>query len=1046
MMKNLYLCCLLMLLPVFGFGQKQITNFKNEENQSTNTATYQAKTGKKALFTLFTPEYGTELWVSEGSRESTAILKDITPGSNSSYVNDFTEYKGNVYFIAEPNQLWTTNGTSEGTSMVLRSDSTIYINVVNDRLLISFRKGLHSYDQISFAWLTDSGKPEFLDETATAFKAIDNKLFYTPYDSVQRTWALKVFDKEPAFIYQKRGDVPNEIGVDIYKGYEYLSVKENHRQNVLIVANAANRKEAARFYNWGPGPVPATLRDSSGNLFLINDHGGDRKLTLQVYKVISGNSWEKLADIETSALYHGNPTTGLDGPMYSSFSLQGNLLFFTTMYGIEGVNASYLSVFDFKQNTKRLSAKLPYEVTGYISQIQQQSREVFEIRSRGMKCLYDIAKNSPVEIDTLAKPNLRVKLDNNTYEFTDNAYLLSSDKKTPLVDLKATFTGVSFIHQTTFQDQLLLWTYSNREQKSQLWASDGNTTKPLLEYDGYTDTYLADSKMLRIGKNMIFRSYSEGSIKFFVTDGTAQGSRELYNMPTTVTPSAVDAGASKTLAAFQYYLPTKRTLIVTDTKKVYTINLQIFENSNYEILTTPAALYLAHSYTANQKSHRQLFKIENGLLKRLLDDNASDFKTYGNKIYYRVLNIDGTGVALYYLDELGRKVQVHTAVIHGLAIKGRYLLAYRNTGDGTTNFDVLRASSGKVLGTHSLFNDAVASGPFLAVPGAGNITIYHNDEKKAFQLSGDALLPYPARTGFYIQGVKLKDGSDTNIRSSYFYDALKGEMVSISEKDSFNLATSVDSDLLVFTRSGKDRSADFVYNIATRQRMSLPGQPGRITLLGGSLLKFSELYEYEKASIYAPENGVLAEKYIIESNIEPLSIGNSNYLLAYGRGTGFEITRLEKDSIHHFAEIIKGPEGVSLQRMFHYKDGIFAAAFTHSKGLQVWRLGDVSEEPRTEMPEEEEKIIITIPELPGRITHLPDEILVNTYPNPVMHELNVDLKDAGTIQIVDSKGREIIKAAAGRASTIDVKTLPAGHYFLIYTGAGGKITRKIVKL
>jgi hypothetical protein len=99
-----------------------------------------------------------------------------------------------------------------------------------------------------------------------------------------------------------------------------------------------------------------------------------------------------------------------------------------------------------------------------------------------------------------------------------------------------------------------------------------------------------------------------------------------------------------------------------------------------------------------------------------------------------------------------------------------------------------------------------------------------------------------------------------------------------------------------------------------------------------------------------------------------------------------------------------------------------------------------------QMPQEEDKLVITIPELPGRITHLPDEILVNTYPNPVLNELNVDLKDAGTIQIVDSKGIEIMKAAAGRASTIDVKTLPAGHYFLIYTGTGGKITRKIVKL
>jgi hypothetical protein len=50
-MKNLYVSCLLLFLPVFGFEQKQITNFKNEENHSINTASYLAKTGKKALIT-----------------------------------------------------------------------------------------------------------------------------------------------------------------------------------------------------------------------------------------------------------------------------------------------------------------------------------------------------------------------------------------------------------------------------------------------------------------------------------------------------------------------------------------------------------------------------------------------------------------------------------------------------------------------------------------------------------------------------------------------------------------------------------------------------------------------------------------------------------------------------------------------------------------------------------------------------------------------------------------------------------------------------------
>ena len=73
---------------------------------------------------------GYELWKSDGTEDGTAMLKDIYPGDNwdeSSYPADFIEFKGKLYFSAEDedhgDELWTTDGTEEGTVLFMDIDS-----------------------------------------------------------------------------------------------------------------------------------------------------------------------------------------------------------------------------------------------------------------------------------------------------------------------------------------------------------------------------------------------------------------------------------------------------------------------------------------------------------------------------------------------------------------------------------------------------------------------------------------------------------------------------------------------------------------------------------------------------------------------------------------------------------------------------------------------------------------------------------------------------------------------------------------------------------
>jgi ELWxxDGT repeat protein len=67
-------------------------------------------------------ENGNELWVSDGTAEGTQLLVDIDPGASSSYPSDFTELNDRLYFGANDGEngreLWVSDGTAEGTQLL----------------------------------------------------------------------------------------------------------------------------------------------------------------------------------------------------------------------------------------------------------------------------------------------------------------------------------------------------------------------------------------------------------------------------------------------------------------------------------------------------------------------------------------------------------------------------------------------------------------------------------------------------------------------------------------------------------------------------------------------------------------------------------------------------------------------------------------------------------------------------------------------------------------------------------------------------------------
>ncbi|MEA5459506.1 T9SS type A sorting domain-containing protein [Arcicella sp. LKC2W] len=128
---------ILLSFSIFStYAQQTISDWKYQKDMSSNPQNF-IKAGKKIYFVATTPEYGRELWVTEGTSESTKLVKDIMVGENSGLVEpanfyNYTNYNfvnnvapledGTLYFVASDNpnekpKIWVTDGTEKGTKI-----------------------------------------------------------------------------------------------------------------------------------------------------------------------------------------------------------------------------------------------------------------------------------------------------------------------------------------------------------------------------------------------------------------------------------------------------------------------------------------------------------------------------------------------------------------------------------------------------------------------------------------------------------------------------------------------------------------------------------------------------------------------------------------------------------------------------------------------------------------------------------------------------------------------------------------------------------------
>ena len=166
------------LLIFTAYSQQTISDWKYQKDMSSNPQNF-IKAGKKVYFIASNPEHGKELWVTEGTTESTTMVKDIMVGENSAF--GYSEYyagstynsfpsnfapleDGTLYFVASDNpnekpKIWVTDGTEKGTkiyqnevkgSLFYTGDELVEYNISNFGKMVLYRKA-NKIDTINVA-------------------------------------------------------------------------------------------------------------------------------------------------------------------------------------------------------------------------------------------------------------------------------------------------------------------------------------------------------------------------------------------------------------------------------------------------------------------------------------------------------------------------------------------------------------------------------------------------------------------------------------------------------------------------------------------------------------------------------------------------------------------------------------------------------------------------------------------------------------------------------------------------------------------------------
>ena len=162
------------LSPVLGQSSVELVkDFHRGPGEFQANIDWVMSAGDRVVFSMDSLDSGKELWVSNGKRRGTRLLKDIVPGPGASNPSDPLAFGSMVAFhtrdSAARDAIWVTDGTEDGTTRIFESSASAYYG----RLGLKFGISEGFFFEFEDLDLDDSSELYFSDGTAAGTRLVN---------------------------------------------------------------------------------------------------------------------------------------------------------------------------------------------------------------------------------------------------------------------------------------------------------------------------------------------------------------------------------------------------------------------------------------------------------------------------------------------------------------------------------------------------------------------------------------------------------------------------------------------------------------------------------------------------------------------------------------------------------------------------------------------------------------------------------------------------------------------------------------------------------
>jgi ELWxxDGT repeat protein len=453
---------------------------------------------------------GKELWVSDGTRAGTRLVKDIAWGKADSYPTDFTNVNGTLYFTATTpangRELWRSDGTAAGTVLVrgLRagaaSSNPRYLTNVNGTLFFTADDGTHGQE----LWTSDGTKAGTklvtdlrAGATGTSFQeaeASNGLLYFVAAVDGKRSLCRSDGTAAGTFVVADSGIVLRSLTSSGQSLFFVRDTDGSGRELWKTTGTAASTQLVANIRPGNADSNPSRLVDVGGTLFFTADDG---QRGLDLWKSDGTAGGTKLVRDLDGVIGYSSSLVNVAGTLFFSDGERSSL------WRSDGSWAGTYRIAD--EGLNDLHSLISIGSTAYFSAFGTAGRELW--------------KSDGTSAGTVLVKDIRPGIYFDWYGVPQGPYGSDPRWLTPVAG------------KLVFAADDGLGDLSRSSATYHLWISDGTETGTHIVDDLDRRTQSGDARPLGHlnGKLIVTASDDRGAHTLYSTDGTAAGTKPIHS-------------------------------------------------------------------------------------------------------------------------------------------------------------------------------------------------------------------------------------------------------------------------------------------------------------------------------------------------------------------------------------------------------------------------------------------------------------------------------------------------------------------------------------